>query len=496
MPLALVLVLGAVTAHAPPTDLSFRSGRLDSWEGGGFAVTTATGAGPSRDFGVCSADDGNTGRTGLLHQTFVVPPGVTAIRFTAAAWRRRGCKPGPTLDVVLEGANREFVPKRIRAEDGYHAVGGLSPTENGKPREYEWSIAGRAGQALRFALIDDDPRPGCCLFCSGFRFVTADEANGAAFAADMLRLERDRHLPPMARLDSAHFIAIGDAADDWMERRLDDGETLHAIFFEHFRSKGFPVQPADGRLMMAVFGDQDGFEAYLGRKPPDGVTGVYDPATNRLVVYDFGRNRMYEETKRRGDAAVRRLANGLQRDLAGGALGRAARNWRDDVNVATVMHETAHQLSFNCGLLSRTGDVPGWLAEGLACYCESTANGAWQGVGEPNPARIETLAATMRRGGGALSPLRALVESDDWVRRPPSHEARLLGYAQSWALFRMLMEERPEALRKYLDMVRAERTPEHRLEDFVVAFGNFDKFERRYQEYVKGVVEREAVRRK
>jgi hypothetical protein len=255
------------------------------------------------------------------------------------------------------------------------------------------------------------------------------------------------------------------------------------------------VRPPEGRMMLAVFDGQAGFEAYLDRKMPTGVTGLYDAATNRLVVYDFGRNRAFEETKKRGDEIGRRVPNDLQRAQSVGAFRRAVRDWRDDVNLETVMHETAHQLSFNGGLLSRTGDVPIWLAEGLACYCESTAKGGWQGVGEPNPARTATLASQLR-GGGALFPLRTLVENDDWLRRGGSQAAIALGYAQSWALFRMLVEERPEALRKYLDRIRDERTPEHRLEDFAEAFGNFDKMDTRYREYVKDVVEREGGKKR
>ena len=42
----------------------------------------------------------------------------------------------------------------------------------------------------------------------------------------------------------------------------------------------------------------------------------------------------------------------------------------------------------------------------------------------------------------------------------------LLGYAQSWALFRMLMEERPKQMRAYLTLIWDRRTSEHRLTDF------------------------------
>jgi hypothetical protein len=153
------------------------------------------------------------------------------------------------------------------------------------------------------------------------------------------------------------------------------------------------------------------------------------------------------------------------------------------------MHEVAHQLSFNCGLLNRAGDVPVWLAEGLACYCESTENGAWQGVGEPNSSR----AATLARAGKSLMPLRGLIENDDWIRRATTVDQVVLGYAQSWALFAMLMEQRPKALRKYLALIESRRTMDHRLADFAEVFGaDLDKFEAGYQAYVRQVVQQQA----
>src|SRR5262249_36134949 len=158
---------------------------------------------------------------------------------------------------------------------------------------------------------------------------------------------------------------------------------------------------------------------------------------------------------------------------------RTISEWSKDGSRSTAMHETAHQLSFNCGLLNRNGDMPVWLCEGLACYCEATDKGGWQGIGEPNPARLNTLASVLGHNG-TLIPLRSLVVEDDWRQRT---DTVLLGYSQSWGLFRMLMQERPAALRNYLALIWPRRTPEHRLTDFGQVFGpDLDRLEQRYQE--------------
>ena len=73
MPPALTLLIAAAVPTAAAADLSFRTGRLDGWQGAGFCVTSATAVGPSRSFGVSSGDDGRAGHKALLYQTFVVP---------------------------------------------------------------------------------------------------------------------------------------------------------------------------------------------------------------------------------------------------------------------------------------------------------------------------------------------------------------------------------------------------------------------------------------
>ncbi len=223
---------------------------------------------------------------------------------------------------------------------------------------------------------------------------------------------------------------------------------------------------------------------------PNLVTGLYHRPSNRLVVYDYAQNRAFKEGS---DKAREKLKN-IPATLAGkrvlGAFNREVREMRDDANVGTIMHEVAHQLSFNCGLLNREGDVAAWLAEGLACYCEGTEGGMWLGVGAANPMRVSQLAA-QKRGDGPFIPLKNLVGGDDWLRRGDPGTI-LVGYAQSWALFRLLMEERPAELKKYLAMIYARRTPENRLGDFVECFGSLEKLETRYRAYIKELVQQQA----
>jgi hypothetical protein len=270
-------------------------------------------------------------------------------------------------------------------------------------------------------------------------------------------------------------------------------EVLYDDFFDHFHRRGFALKPARGKLMVAIFDSQAGFEAYLGRKMPAQIVGIYHPLTNRFVVYDISTNRAVVAQEKKALAAGQRLALDLDRHQYVETVKRQAREFCTGANIGTTMHEVSHQLAFNCGLLNRGGDVPVWLAEGMACYCEPTDRDVWLGIGEPNPERIHCLAARLRTGRPLL-PLKDLVAADDWRN---DGKTLLLGYAQSWALFRMLMEERPEALRKYLKTVHARRVPDYRLSDFRQAFGpDMSRLEREHAEYVRQLVARFAPRGK
>jgi hypothetical protein len=492
-----VALLAVLPAAADPyANFDFRSGTLDRWQGKGFYLTTATGQGPSTSFAACSSDCGPIGRRAMLQRTFVVPADAGAIRFSAAAIRGRGCDADDRLDVVLETTDAQVVPKQVRGNgEEWQTAATLLPPAGRRPREYQWKVGDLAGRTVRVTLYDGDDRPGCFVVCGGFRFVPRDEINGREFADFMRKLKRDHQLPPMTRVDSKHFMAIGNADDGFIEDCLANCETMYPFFLDHFYRKGFPVREPKGRLMVAVFDSQTGFEAYVGRQLADGVRGMYHTPTNRLLIYDYGRNREYLDSKARAEREADRLASNLDRQRLLTAFNRRARDIRTDANIGTVMHEVAHQLSFNCGLLNRDGDAPMWLVEGLACYCEPATNGGWQGIGEPNASRAGTLARVLKEKTG-LIPLRQLVENDDWIRKASSTREIVIGYAQSWALFSLLMEERPREMKKYLALIYPRRTAEQRLADFTQAFGtDLAGLEKRYQEYVREVTAIDKVTR-
>ena len=303
----------------------------------------------------------------------------------------------------------------------------------------------------------------------------------------MHHLTAENKLGPAARFESKHFIAYSNADDEFAEMRLNNCELIYDLFFEHFRKKGFKVHEPATKMMVAVFDSQAGMEAYIGQRMPTAVTGLYHPKTNRLVVYDYGQNRDFEDAKKQARPNARRIGSDLDRRRYIDTVNRRASEFRTEANIGTVMHEVAHQLSFNCGMLNRDGDTPFWVAEGLATYCEATENGAWQGIGEPNPERIMPLVGPAHGQGGFIK-LRDLLEPR---RLDEGHEDGADGVRPELALFKMLMEERPAQLRKFLELNYSRRTHDHRPADFAAAFGiEVERLELRYLEFMKEQVDR------
>jgi hypothetical protein len=479
------LTLALLAAASPsPANLDFSAGSLKHWQGEGFVLTRGQ---------VSSADHGGKGQKALLHRTFTVPQGAREIRFWAAVVRRDGLAAEARLDVVLEAANREFLPRRVRDGQRWLAAPNLLPADNNALREYCWDVSRHSDRRVRIALVDADDRPGCHVVCAGFEVLDANAVNAQEFTAAVRRLERDHKLARLRPYTSKHFLAMSNAGAVQTQYRLENCETVYRAFLGHFRKRGFTVQAPGEKLMVAIFNSQAGFEAYLGQKMSSSVTGLYHPASNRLVVYDYATNRAFTEGKKRLDEEAKRGTD-LERQWKIVTFGRYVRDRRDDTNLSTMMHEVLHQLSFNSGLMNRGGDVPVWLAEGLAVYGESTVGASWQGIGEPNPHRAAVLIGPAL-GRGKFISLRGLVENDDWIRKATRVDQVVLGYSQSWALFRLLMVERPRKLKAYLEAIYERRTMEHRLSDFVAAFGSLARLEKRYQQYIREIVKDETKAR-
>jgi hypothetical protein len=256
---------------------------------------------------------------------------------------------------------------------------------------------------------------------------------------------------------SARYQAVGDASLPFIKTALSDCELIALDYVDHYRSKGFEINPPARRLTLVVFLEARPFREFgqkFARRVPPNAMGFYSRSENWLVLYDI-RN---DPAKERGAAHH---------------------------NVRTLAHEATHQLTFNTGLLNRRGDVPFAIFEGLACYGEIRRLDGRTQPGEINSVRLDDLAQIQRRA--------------DWIRATDlftseesaygtSLDQTLLAYSQSWLLVYHLMKTpaRLPQFQSYLKTIYPRTDTKHRLEDAQRSFGDLDRLDQELR--------REAIR--
>lgn len=279
----------------------------------------------------------------------------------------------------------------------------------------------------------------------------ATRANGPGRDADSTADERAKiragaakaGLSPIRWSETVHYLGVGDAPDAFRDRALEICESLATTYQKSFRDKGFDVEIPKCRLTVVALRDLASYKAFLGEEPGEAVGGHYDLDTNRLVIFDF----------RPGG---RELAIRSER-----------------VNTFTLVHEAAHQLTFNTGLLNRRGDVPVCLSEGLAMYCELWRPTGRALLGQVNLPRLQVLA---RPEGADWLPLAELLTDDALLE---NQATRQLAYAEGWALAHYLLKTpaRLPRFRAYLAAIRERRDASRRLKDAEAHLGNLDRLD-------------------
>jgi hypothetical protein len=239
-------------------------------------------------------------------------------------------------------------------------------------------------------------------------------------------------------------------------------EILRALteeFVEAFR----PLLAADGLEKLAyvcIFRNEKAYLRYAVQQEGTDLersVGFYSQTQHCLFVYDrvqsLDRIRLDRQIEQMvtsaaavyGEESLPRL-----RQLAAAERVRTQTLLRLDF-ARTLRHEGAHLLAYENGLHSALGSEPLWVPEGLAQYCETVPVG---GVAVDKLRLVQEAAAAAR-----LIPWLELVDTPT-PRGFGQYGSRAdLAYAQSWFLFRSLMEKpsQPRFLR-FLDRVRAAQT--------------------------------------
>ncbi len=250
------------------------------------------------------------------------------------------------------------------------------------------------------------------------------------------------------RLD--RYQAIGDAPRAFLKRATELCRDLSRDFLRDFREKKFAVETNKGLMTLVVLSSRSAFNKYLGIDLGPEIAGVYEPDTNRLVLFD---------------------------NRAGGRAVNAGRT-----NTVVLFHEATHQLSFSTGLLEPQGDIPLAIAEGIANYGEVRTIDGKTKVGAVNRERLAGLFPRPGQRVPELIPVSELITQDSLLE---ADETKQHAYSQCWLLVHCLMktQDRLPQFRAYLDTIRARRDPQHRLQDWITAFGPTEMLDNQLKAY-------------
>jgi hypothetical protein len=299
------------------------------------------------------------------------------------------------------GEYHHLVERRIVVRRPAADHGGESPMipdrpHSGAPAQRE--LPGRRLVMKRLLAV-------LAVHASDVRAAQPKPARPAAEAEEIVRLEKaiaEAKLGPIRRAESGHFLARGNAPSSFQREALRQCEALGQAFLAHFRERGFNVDFPPRRLSLVILKDRDSYSSLLGKAPGKDVGGHYDLETNRLVVFDFWPQA------------------GVEKKQA------------EKISLFTLVHETAHQLSFNTGLLDRGTPFPLCISEGLATYVELWRQGVKNAIGGRNGPRLLAL-----RDAQDWIPIADLL-ADDKGFEPESEQ---LAYAESWLLVHHLLSK-------------------------------------------------------
>jgi Protein of unknown function (DUF1570) len=262
----------------------------------------------------------------------------------------------------------------------------------------------------------------------------------AAEIAEVEALAKQVGLGPFIHVAKGHFLGLGDAPKEFCEAALGICESETTAFLAYFNDnkRGFKLALPQRAMTVITLKDKSSYQAFSGDDPGANVGGHYDIKTNRLVMFDF---------------RSRRAELGANPEL---------------INRIALVHETAHLLSYNTGLLSREADNPDWVSEGLAIYCELWQRGKpKRQIGSINgPWLVELRKA--KQPGARWLPIHDLIVDDEAIW---ADDTQTLAYAESWLLVHYLIKNEPEKFRTYVAGLKAATQDTNRVERFEAIFG-------------------------
>lgn len=246
--------------------------------------------------------------------------------------------------------------------------------------------------------------------------------------------------PDLRLIRHPPYSLLTDDSPQAAERYLGVLQFLHTNFVAHFGPLTEGLGLPDHVQMLLLTKEED-YRNYqkrtMGRQA--GTLGFYQPPLQRLVIFDQryggGMAEILERLDWQSEKAQVQAASDAEADnqrLLFLTFACSAMRSAEAANLRVLRHEGAHQLFHSSGILVE-GATPGWLAEGLAQWCETLVPGT---VAFELADRLKEAHEHER-----LIPLTILLGHQDKRGRGfYAGDSKLeLAYAESWSLVRLLM---------------------------------------------------------
>lgn len=268
-----------------------------------------------------------------------------------------------------------------------------------------------------------------------------------------------------------HYVICSNSSEEYVEFCGKLLERVYREYFEFTKEQGLVVVEPKAPLPIIILQSEADFKEFAAKQHPEtsfeNTPGYYSIRENQTLLIDLTRDR----SLRSSSAIRKRLAE-------------------QPLQVATMVHESVHQLAFNSGLQVRMADNPVWFSEGLALYFEPIvprSSTLWTRPGIVN-ARHHTEFAKRTESGQPEIAFRNLLQTDQTFL---DNNTVAIAYAESWALTSYLFRQHKDGMTKYLTNLSRRKplvriTAEERIQEFEAAFEKSpDEIERAAVSYVR-----------
>lgn len=275
-----------------------------------------------------------------------------------------------------------------------------------------------------------------------------------------------------------HFIVIYDTTDSyayWCATLLEKVARTYARFVSY---ASFVDDGKYDPMIVVIFSKKEDYEAYLKKvggsefaNAENLPVGAYALHVNRAIFYDMTGEERKKVANKEGD---KRTVEEVAKEVLANPDGPD--------NISTVIHEGTHQVSYNFGLFSRTGQNPAWATEGLAMLFGMQSgdekDGGWKVVDE----KAKTITFPINEPYLRLFQLYVKTTTDEQPVKKCVGLEKIRGeepcaYPVSWALFYYLYLYYPKQLGEYLAnsammQPRLDYSERERVYEFMEFFGD------------------------